>query len=701
MTAARLLSSWFDSDMVMGVAWGTTLAAVSRYLVPKPTRGAAVVQLNGAANMRTSGVEYASDLISSFGAAFGAAVHHFSVPAFFDYPETKAAMWRERSVRRVLDMQRRADIAVFSVGAVAGAVPSHVYSAGYLDETDIAVLHDEGVVGDVCTVFLRADGSWQDVALNARATGPDPGRAAARPAPRCASSRATTRSRRCSPRCARGSSPTSSSTRSPPDCSWTQADARARSPDATGAARRARPAYRCARDLAPSPRRPIRRPALPADVRAIRRLVQPYADERILLAKEWVGYYEAVQEFLVAERRRATVVGLRRAARHVGGPRRDPHARRRPRAARPAASGTRCSTRCSTGARGLGLRRVFCLTFEVDFFAAHGFHEIEGTPVAAGRVRRAAALARRRRRRVPRPRAREAQHPRQHPHAPRSLLTRRRLRATARLGGRPAGYRVVRPGGRRRPASTAGRRRRGASGAGRAGRRPATSAATACCGTGPSASRSSAMTRPRACRSVPVHACVRRRCACSSGRAAGGEPPARSRAPGRPRTAGCAPCRPARRAPSTRPPSVPPSASSSGHQGGRPPGLGRRERRRRQRRAGRDAGQHPAHVRVEHDRPPAERERRAPPRPCTAPTPGQREQRGLVVRAPRRRAARRPPGRTPAGAAPGAGSPAGPTRAARRPSGRRPGPRASATRPSTRATRARRGPPASAAASPR
>lgn len=174
MTAARLLGSWFDSDMVLGVAWGTTLAAVSRYLAPKPTRGAAVVQLNGAANMRTSGVEYASDLISSFGSAFGAAVHHFSVPAFFDYPDTKAAMWRERSVRRVLDMQRRADIAVFSVGAVAGAVPSHVYSAGYLDEADVRHLHAEGVVGDVCTVFLRADGSWRDVSLNGRATGPTP-----------------------------------------------------------------------------------------------------------------------------------------------------------------------------------------------------------------------------------------------------------------------------------------------------------------------------------------------------------------------------------------------------------------------------------------------------------------------------------------------------------------------------------------------
>lgn len=173
-TAARLLGSWFDSDMVLGIAWGTTLAAVSRFLSPKPTRNAAVVQLNGAANMRSTGVEYASDIISSFGTAFGARTHHFSVPAFFDFPDTKAAMWRERSIRRVLDVQSRCNIALFSVGAVAGAVPSHVYSAGYLDNDDIATLHDEGVVGDVCTVFLRADGSWRDISLNARATGPSP-----------------------------------------------------------------------------------------------------------------------------------------------------------------------------------------------------------------------------------------------------------------------------------------------------------------------------------------------------------------------------------------------------------------------------------------------------------------------------------------------------------------------------------------------
>ncbi|ROS76661.1 sugar-binding transcriptional regulator [Cellulomonas sp. PhB143] len=174
ITAARLLATWFDSDTVLGVAWGTTLSAIAHNLTSKPTRGSAVVQLNGAANTRTTGVSYASDLIAAFAGAFQATEHYFPVPAFFDFAETKQAMWRERSIRRVLDVQRRADIALFSVGALSGGLPSHVYSSGYLEPDDIATLDAEGVVGDVCTVFLRADGSYSDIALNERATGPTP-----------------------------------------------------------------------------------------------------------------------------------------------------------------------------------------------------------------------------------------------------------------------------------------------------------------------------------------------------------------------------------------------------------------------------------------------------------------------------------------------------------------------------------------------
>lgn len=174
--AARLLGSFFDSDMVLGLAWGTTLSAVSRHLAPKRTHNAHVVQLNGAANTRTTGISYASDIVRSFATAFQARPQEFPVPAFFDHPETRTHLWRERSISRVLDLQHRMDVAVFSIGAVDGRVPSHVYSAGYLEDHDVVALRADGVVGDIATVFFRGDGSWEGIALNERASGPELGR---------------------------------------------------------------------------------------------------------------------------------------------------------------------------------------------------------------------------------------------------------------------------------------------------------------------------------------------------------------------------------------------------------------------------------------------------------------------------------------------------------------------------------------------
>ncbi|MCC4907904.1 sugar-binding transcriptional regulator [Microbacterium sp. cx-59] len=171
-TAADVLATHIGSHMTVGLAWGSTIAAVSRRLVPKPTTGTRFVQLNGSGDTRTTGLGYASELLRRFGRAFTAQVQQFPVPAFFDDPATKTALWRERSMHRILDAQASMDAVVFSVGASGSSVPSHVYAGGYLEPADLAELDRERVVGDVATVFYRADGSSADIALNARASGP-------------------------------------------------------------------------------------------------------------------------------------------------------------------------------------------------------------------------------------------------------------------------------------------------------------------------------------------------------------------------------------------------------------------------------------------------------------------------------------------------------------------------------------------------
>lgn len=121
------------------------------------------------------------------------------------------------------------------------------------------------------------------------------------------------------------------------------------------------------------------------DVRDIRRFVDTYAGDRILLNKPTVTLYEDVQEFWVAERtdpEQAEVVGC--GALHVLW---EDLAELRTVAVDPTVRGYgvghRIVERLLATARSLGIRRVFVLTFETAFFASCGFVEIEGTPVPA------------------------------------------------------------------------------------------------------------------------------------------------------------------------------------------------------------------------------------------------------------------------------------------------------------------------------
>ena len=124
----------------------------------------------------------------------------------------------------------------------------------------------------------------------------------------------------------------------------------------------------------------IRR-ARTSDVPAIRALVDGYAQAGILLGKVPVALYEDVQEFWVAQDAGGDVVGC--GALHVMW---EDLAEVRTVAVRPEARGSGVGSRIVETlldtARDLGVRRVFVLTFEVAFFARHGFREIEGTPVA-------------------------------------------------------------------------------------------------------------------------------------------------------------------------------------------------------------------------------------------------------------------------------------------------------------------------------
>lgn len=172
--AASVFSEMVKPGDVIGVAWGNTISRVAGHLQPRAVSGLTVVQLNGAVGVAGRGIPYAGALIQTIAAAFGAQIVTFPVPAFFDRASTRDALWKETAVSSIRAVQQRANMAVFGVGSLDSAIPSMVYSGGYLHPSDMETIRREHVVGDVCTVLLRGDGTWKDLALNARASGPTP-----------------------------------------------------------------------------------------------------------------------------------------------------------------------------------------------------------------------------------------------------------------------------------------------------------------------------------------------------------------------------------------------------------------------------------------------------------------------------------------------------------------------------------------------
>lgn len=117
------------------------------------------------------------------------------------------------------------------------------------------------------------------------------------------------------------------------------------------------------------------RPARTADIRGIQSLLEPYVQRRILLGKDLVVLYESVQEFVVAEGEDGVLIGC--GALHViwediaevrtlivadGWLHRG--------------VGRALVDALEERAIRLGVTRLFCLTFEVDFFTRRGYAPI-------------------------------------------------------------------------------------------------------------------------------------------------------------------------------------------------------------------------------------------------------------------------------------------------------------------------------------
>ncbi|MGR3208826.1 sugar-binding transcriptional regulator [Bacillus glycinifermentans] len=155
-----------DGDIV-GVSWGMTMYQIAQHLEAKHVKGVEVVQLKGGISHSQVNT-YSAETIQLFAESFQTMPRYLPLPVVFDNAEVKQMVEQDRHIKRIIEMGKQANIALFTVGTVRDE--ALLFRLGYFSEDEITLLQTQGV-GDICSRFFDADGNICSEAIDSRTIG--------------------------------------------------------------------------------------------------------------------------------------------------------------------------------------------------------------------------------------------------------------------------------------------------------------------------------------------------------------------------------------------------------------------------------------------------------------------------------------------------------------------------------------------------
>jgi deoxyribonucleoside regulator len=165
--AAAYLDEIVKDEDIIGVTWGTTLYHVAIELRQKFIKNVKVVQLKGGVSHAETNT-YASEILYLFGKAYNTTPLNLPLPAIVDHIVVKQAMEADRHIRRILEMGKKANIAMFTIGSIK--TDSLLFQLGYFTDSDLESLYGKAV-GDICSRFFDKNGQICNESLNERTLG--------------------------------------------------------------------------------------------------------------------------------------------------------------------------------------------------------------------------------------------------------------------------------------------------------------------------------------------------------------------------------------------------------------------------------------------------------------------------------------------------------------------------------------------------
>jgi deoxyribonucleoside regulator len=168
--AGAMIDELVTPGDVIGIAWGSTLAAVVREIPVRHDPSLAVVQLAGSSS-RLDRRGDPGELARSLADRLGAAHHPLHAPAFVDSPEVRDALLAEGDLASTIAAFVRLTMAIVGIGALpaTGGADSSLVRSGVLGEAELSRLRGLGAIGDLIVHPFDASGRFVAADLAARA----------------------------------------------------------------------------------------------------------------------------------------------------------------------------------------------------------------------------------------------------------------------------------------------------------------------------------------------------------------------------------------------------------------------------------------------------------------------------------------------------------------------------------------------------
>lgn len=165
------LKKFVRNGEIIAVSWGRTMEYLARTLdddYQNNKTGITIVQLNGSVAGDLLSVK-SSEIVERFQEIFSAKGFLFPVPVMVDNKETADALLRDSRVRPIIDMARKAQIAVFSIGTLSNR--SVLFERGVMSHDDYEELCSFDAVGDICSRYFDLNGKIVNKAMDSRTLG--------------------------------------------------------------------------------------------------------------------------------------------------------------------------------------------------------------------------------------------------------------------------------------------------------------------------------------------------------------------------------------------------------------------------------------------------------------------------------------------------------------------------------------------------